>query len=234
MAHSCELNASFALQYILSPARYTSRIPNGVSDELAGPIMCAGSTIYRALKSSGVRAGQWIVIPGGGGGVGHVGLAFGRAMGIRMIAIDTGAAKKELCIRMGAEAFIDFKEHPNMLQKVLDITGIGAHAVIVTGGSAAAYKGAEDFLRIGGTLVCLGLPPAGTAIAGADPVKIVFKKLHIKGSLVGDMNDVEEALDIVARGAVRFEVTAFPFEELPKALSLLVSGNMAGRAVVRF
>jgi len=61
-------------QYITSPAMYTSRIPDGVSDEVAGPIMCSASTMHRALVDSGLKPGQWVVFPGGGGGVGIQGV----------------------------------------------------------------------------------------------------------------------------------------------------------------
>jgi alcohol dehydrogenase, propanol-preferring len=37
-------------QYIVSPAKYTTRIPDGVDDFCAGPIMCSGSTIYRSVS----------------------------------------------------------------------------------------------------------------------------------------------------------------------------------------
>lgn len=61
-------NGSYT-QYVLSPARYTTRIPDGVSDLVAGPIMCSGATIWAAIKASGLIAGQYVVIPGAGGGV---------------------------------------------------------------------------------------------------------------------------------------------------------------------
>jgi propanol-preferring alcohol dehydrogenase len=53
-------NGSYA-QYVLSPARYTTRIPEGVSDLVAGPIMCSGATVWSALKKSGTMAGDWVV-----------------------------------------------------------------------------------------------------------------------------------------------------------------------------
>lgn len=65
-------------QYIRSPAIYTSRIPNGVPDEVAGPVMCAASTMHRALIESGLKSGQWVVFPGGGGGVGAQGVQLAR------------------------------------------------------------------------------------------------------------------------------------------------------------
>jgi propanol-preferring alcohol dehydrogenase len=51
-----------------------SRIPEGVSDEVAGPIMCSASTMHRALIEAGLKSGDWVVFPGGGGGVGIQGI----------------------------------------------------------------------------------------------------------------------------------------------------------------
>lgn len=67
-------------QYCLADGRYTSRIPEGVTDEEAGPIMCGGVTAYKACKTSEVKPGQWIVLPGAGGGLGHFAVQYAKAM----------------------------------------------------------------------------------------------------------------------------------------------------------
>lgn len=120
-------------QYVRSPERYTATIPDGVHDHVAGPVMCSASTVYTALKASGLRPGQWACFPGGGGGVGIQGVQLAAAMGMRPIVVDTGSERKELAERMGAEAFVDFKEVKNPAERVLELTGGGAHAVLVTG-----------------------------------------------------------------------------------------------------
>ncbi|CAK7198470.1 hypothetical protein SEUCBS139899_001131 [Sporothrix eucalyptigena] len=118
-------------QYLVTPAIYTSRIPDGVPDEVAGPIMCSASTMHRSLVESGLKPGNWVVFPGGGGGVGIQGIQLARAMGMRPIAIDGGEAKKSLCLSMGAEAFVDFKETADVAAEVIKIAdGIGAHGVL--------------------------------------------------------------------------------------------------------
>lgn len=60
-------------QYVATDARFALRLPDGVSDEEAAPLLCSGLTIYTATKRSKVQSGQWIVYLGGGGGAGHVG-----------------------------------------------------------------------------------------------------------------------------------------------------------------
>jgi alcohol dehydrogenase, propanol-preferring len=123
-------------QYIVSPARYTSPIPDGVPDHVAAPIMCSASTMVRSLNDSGLKPGNWAAFPGGAGGVGIQGVQVAKAFGIRPIVIDTGEAKKKLALEMGAEAFVDFKEVGDVAEEVKKIAdGIGAHGVFITGKS---------------------------------------------------------------------------------------------------
>lgn len=69
-----QLNSGFSIagtfqEYAVTDARYATRLPDGVKDEEAGPIMCGGVTAYVACKRANVRPGQWIVVPGAGGGI---------------------------------------------------------------------------------------------------------------------------------------------------------------------
>ncbi|KAI7648379.1 alcohol dehydrogenase, partial [Hortaea werneckii] len=191
-------------QYITSPARYTSRIPDGVSDEVAAPIMCSASTMHRALWDSGLRAGNFVVFPGGGGGVGIQGVQLAKAMGMRPVVVDSGAAKKDLSFKMGAEAFVDFKEHEDVAAKVKEVCdGVGAHGVLVT--AYQSYKDAISFIadRIGGKIMCIALPPAGAINLGSDPNLFIFKNMSIIGTLVGTMQDTAACLDYARRGLLK-------------------------------
>ncbi|KAI9810915.1 MAG: hypothetical protein M1827_005774 [Pycnora praestabilis] len=222
-------------QYIVSPARYTSPIPDGVDDFIAGPIMCSASTIYRSLVESGLEPGNWAVFPGGGGGVGIQGVQLAKAMGMRVIAIDTGEDKKALCLRMGAEAFVDFKEVEDVAAEVTKIAdGVGAHGVFVT--APPAYKTAISYVgnRIGAIVMCIGLPAAGTTTIGGDPTQFVFKNLTVKGTLVGSMKDTHMALDYAKRGLLKPIYEKFPIDRLPEAVEKLRAGKVAGRCVVDF
>lgn len=150
-------------------------------------------------------------------------LQYARAMGLRVIAIDTGSSKKEMCLRLGAEgrqlhsllstvsntrsdgtacaAFIDFKETSDTAEQVKRITGKGAHAVskalpeesrrndlarppqvIVTGGTKSAYAGTLKFLRNGGTVCGIGLPPKETAFFGGYAEEIIRNRLTVTGT----------------------------------------------------
>lgn len=163
-------------QYCVTSAAYATAVPDGVADEEAGPIMCGGVTAYSACKRSQVRPGQWIVLLGAGGGLGHLGVQYAKAMGMRIIAVDGGAAKRDLCLHLGAEKFLDFADTPDLPAAVKALTdGIGAHGVVNFAAVPAGYATAPSLLRSGGTLVAVGMPGDPAVLAGAPPMMLAIK-----------------------------------------------------------
>ncbi|EXJ79173.1 alcohol dehydrogenase [Capronia epimyces CBS 606.96] len=222
-------------QYVLSPARYTAPIPDGVDDYTAAPIMCSASTVHRSLVESRLRPGQWVAFPGGGGGVGIQGVQIAKAMGLRPIVIDTGKTKRELSLTCGAEHFVDFKESEDVVAQVIQLAdGIGVHGVIVTAPNAYADAIAMVGKRISGKVMCIGLPPKGTVHLGCEPSKYCFQNLTISGTLVGSMHDIACALDFARRGLLSPIHTVYGIDQLPEVVEMLKNGQIAGRAVIDF
>ncbi|KAF2736209.1 alcohol dehydrogenase 1 [Polyplosphaeria fusca] len=223
-------------QYVSSPERYTTLIPPGVDDYIAGPIMCSASTIYTSIKASGLRAGDWAVFPGGGGGVGMQGVQLARAMGIRAVVVDSGNEKREMCLGVaGAEEFVDFAEVGDVGGEVVRICdGVGAHAVFVT--AVQAYAKAGEMLggRVGGKVMCIGLPPKGTMHIDVDPNRMCFKRQGVQGTLVSSMKDVDETLGFAARGLLKPICEVVGLGKFDEAVQRLRRGEVAGRVVVDF
>lgn len=119
-------------------------------------------------------------LPGAGGGLGHLGVQIAREMGYKVIAVDTGERKRELCLKPGATAFLDFKTD-DVEAKVKELTnGYGAHAVVCL--RASTYAQVLKLLRNCGTLVCVGLVTENLPIS---PFEILARSLRIVGSTVG-------------------------------------------------
>jgi propanol-preferring alcohol dehydrogenase len=97
--------------------------------------------MHRALIDSQLKPSNWLVFPGGGGGVGLQGVQLAKAMGMRPIVIDSGEAKEKLCMSLGTEVFIDFRKTTDIAARIKEITGQGAHGVLVT--AWQSYKGAR-------------------------------------------------------------------------------------------
>ena len=134
-------------------------------------------------------------------------------------------------LSLGASEFIDFTT-TDAAQQVHEITGLGAHAVVVTAGSAKAFAHACDMLRVGGTLSCVGIPPGRPALE--TPIAtIVIKGLKITGSLVGSLKECMEAVDLVRHGVVNPVIKVRPFRELHQVYEEMERGDIAGRVVLQ-
>ncbi|CAE6465276.1 unnamed protein product [Rhizoctonia solani] len=218
-----------------SYAAHVTPIPESVPLYLAAPILCAGVTVYKAIKQTDTLPGDILVIPGAGGGLGkYTPLAYKYAIngfGLRVIAVDTGDNKKDLCLKLGAETFIDFKKSSNLIEDVMGAAdGVGVHAAIVTSGSAAGYKQALEYLRPGGTLVAVGAPSG--AKLELDIVESIPRNITVKISYVGNREDARQALDMVARGCVQTTCRVEPLAKLPDVFEEMEAGKLAGRVVL--
>jgi propanol-preferring alcohol dehydrogenase len=90
-------------QYAIGQAAHVTKIPKDVPLDAAAPVLCAGVTAYKGLKESGARPGETVAIVGAGGGLGSLAQQYAKAMGLRIIAIDGGDEKRQMCEKLGAE-----------------------------------------------------------------------------------------------------------------------------------
>lgn len=101
-------------QYCLAKGAHVSPFPEGAPLDQGAPVLCAGITVYKGLKESGARPGQVVAIVGAGGGLGTLAQQYAKAMGLRVLAIDAGDEKRQLCEQMGAEVSLSPPSQPNM------------------------------------------------------------------------------------------------------------------------
>ena len=188
-------------------------------------MLCAGVTTYAALRKSGAQSGQWVLISGAGGGLGHIAVQLSsRGMAHRVIGLDSGA-KKDLVLASGAEHFVDVFAHDDagLEAEVRKLTGgLGVSAVIVCTASNKAYAQAIGFLRVGGTLVCVGMPEGESkGIETAYPALMVMRGLNITAVAVGGRKDALDVLDMAARGIVKTHLRTERMEKLPEVSCFL-------------
>ncbi|KAK4691494.1 alcohol dehydrogenase, propanol-preferring, partial [Lecanoromycetidae sp. Uapishka_2] len=223
-------------QYCLGPVNYVTPIPDELESADAAPMLCAGVTTYAALRKSKAKSGEWVVISGAGGGLGHIACQLAsRGMAMRVIGIDA-PAKKTVVMDCGAEHFIDVTAHDDqsIAEEVLKLTGgLGANAVVVCTASNKAYAQALDFLRFDGTVVCVGMPEgAPQPIAKSYPQALVFKQANIAAVAVGTRKDAIECLDFAARGIVKTHFRTEKMEKLTEVFQEMKDGKLIGRVVL--
>ncbi|AYG02547.1 alcohol dehydrogenase AdhP [Gryllotalpicola protaetiae] len=212
--------------YMLVDSRYAARIPESLDPARVAPILCAGVTVYKGLKTTGARPGQWVVVSGIGG-LGHLAVEYAVAMGLDVVAVDVADSKLVLARELGATFTVNAAKTDAAAEIQREIGG--AHGVLVTAPSEAAVAQAVRMARRGGTISLVGLP------SGTFPVSVfdtVLNGLTIKGSIVGTRGDLAEALDLAARGKVHATVTKHPFADVNRVLDDMRDGRILGRVVL--
>ena len=215
-------------QYMLVDARFVARLPDEADPVEIAPILCAGVTVYKGLKVTDTRPGQWVVISGIGG-LGHVAVQYAIAMGLRVAAVDVADDKLALAREYGAEVTVNAADE-DPVAAVQEQTG-GAHAVLVTAVHPSAFGQAIGMVRRGGTIVFNGLPPGDFP---APIFEIVLKGITVRGSIVGTRQDMVEAVDFYARGKVRPRVHPRSLDEINTVFDEMKAGQIDGRVVIEY
>lgn len=222
----CTVDGGFA-EFIKAKASHTAKLPDNLTFSEAAPLLCAGLTVHRALNDSGVVAGQRVAIFGIGG-LGHLAVQLAKARGAEVIAVDVTDDKLELARECGANHTVNAAA--TQAYKEIKKLG-GAHVVMVTSGSKAAYETALRSLRKGGTLSIVGMAPEPISLS---TVAMVSGEYRIVASAVGTRQDLREVLQLASEGKVRCRIQERPFEDADAVLNEMQSGNLLGRVVLTF
>ncbi|RSL47816.1 hypothetical protein CEP54_013219 [Fusarium duplospermum] len=221
-------------QYMIADARYVTEIPDDVPGEIAAPLLCAGLTMAGAVAKldASLAENDWVVISGSGGGLGHIGVQIAsRLRRFRVIAVDTSKAKRELSLESGAHEFIDFAEE-NVEERVKELTGEGAAAIVVVSGSEQAFTMALNLVRNMGLIVTVGLPrndfhvPIPASLMSA-------RALTVTGVAVGTEDQMVELLRHASTKKICPKVTVVEFDQVGMVLEGLKRQDITGRVVVR-
>jgi propanol-preferring alcohol dehydrogenase len=220
------VNGTFA-EYAIGSAAYVGRLPHGASFSALAPILCAGVTTYKGIKETDARPGQWIVITGVGG-LGHVAIQYAKAMGLHVAAVDVTDEKLGLARTLGADFVVNGRAHDSV-DRVIEMTGGGAHGVLVTAVSLPAFGQALRMVRRKGTVSLVGLPPGEFPTPVFD---VVLKRITIRGSIVGTRRDLTEALAFAAAGKVKAHIHRARLEDVNTVFEALEAGRVDGRMVL--
>ena len=217
-------------EYMVAPAAFVGRLPQGTDPYAMAPILCAGVTTYRGLKRTMARPGQWVAIVGIGG-LGHIAIQYARAMGLRVAAVDVSNEKLALAKSLGAEVIVNGAE-TDPVAAIQEKIG-GTHAAVVTAVASKAFEQAILMLRPGGTVAYIGLPGGKSDEIRASISAITNWELSVRGSNVGTRQDLNEAVAFAANGLVKATIRTVEIEEINTVLDEMRKGRIVGRVVLR-
>ncbi|KAK0255894.1 hypothetical protein B0A54_11154 [Friedmanniomyces endolithicus] len=212
-------NGGFS-EYAVVDARQVALLPESITPVDAAPLMCAGITVFGALKRCNLSRGQSVGIIGAGGGLGHLGLQFATAMGLKTLGVDAADAPLQLAKSLGTGAEIIDARSQNaeaLVQRLgkeadeSNIANMGLDAVIVLPEAQSGFDFGMALLKHHGVCVVVSFPEAGFHVSARD---LVFRDIRIIGSLVGGNGTLREMLEFAAEHGVKAVSKTFALAEL--------------------
>ncbi len=219
------VNGGFA-EYVVADPNFVGHLPANVGFVEIAPVLCAGVTVYKGLKVTDTKPGDWVVISGVGG-LGHMAVQYAKAMGLNVAAVDIADDKLDLARRLGATVTVNAKtaDPAAVLKKQIG----GAHGVLVTAVSPKAFEQALGMVRRGGTISLNGLPPGSFPLPIFD---MVLNGITVRGSIVGTRLDLQEALEFAEAGKVKATVSTDRLENINNIFGRMHRGEIEGRVVI--
>ncbi|KAK7985806.1 hypothetical protein PG988_003428 [Apiospora saccharicola] len=219
-------------EYVRVDARFTTKLPEGVSLLDAAPLACAGRTVWRAIQQTNLQRGQWIALVGSGGGLGHLGIQFAtKALGLRVLAIDARDGPLELSKELGAEAVLDARLGKSEVVEWAQIVtgGHGADATVVLADSPGACALGCAVTRMHGTVVQVAQPEE----VCVPFQEIVFRDIRLKGSLLCSPAESRAMLEAVAEYGIEVKSDVFHgLESIEELMDMVNKGKIQGKAVI--
>lgn len=218
-------------EYVKCDSRTTTKLPDQVSFLSAAPLACAGRTVWRAVLQTGLKKGEWLAIVGSGGGLGHLGVQFAKALGLQVIGVDARDEGLELTTKYGADVVVDARKGKEAVVKEVQ--------AVTNGQGADATVNLSDHQTAAG-LACAITKMHGDVIQIAQPdnieipfPEIIFRDIRVRGSLICSQGESDEMMKCIAEHGV--SATVVPFEGLDKIGELtekVHGGKIKGKAAI--
>ena len=212
-------------EYMIAPAATLAAIPDELPAEEAGPFMCAGVTVYNALRNSGARGGELVAVHGIGG-LGHLGIQYARQMGFKTVALGRGKDKEALAKKLGAHRYIDSGSGDAVAE--LQKLG-GARIILATAPNAKAISALVDGLSSNGKLL---VPAAPNEPLTVSMMSLIAGRRSVAGWYSGTAKDSQDTLEFSASTGVHPMIEKYPLSRVAEAYELMHSGKVRFRAVL--
>ncbi len=212
-------------EYMIAPAEAVAAMPHELPADEAAPLLCAGITVYNALRNSDARAGDLVAVQGIGG-LGHLGIQYARQMGFHTVAIGRGGDKQALAKKLGAHSYVDTSAGApaQALQKMG-----GARVILATAPDSKSMSAVFDGLGPRGTLIVVG---AGMEPLTVTPLQLIGGSKTIRGWASGTGKDSQDTLEFSALSGVRPMIERYPLERAAEAYDQMISGRARFRVVL--
>jgi uncharacterized zinc-type alcohol dehydrogenase-like protein len=194
--------------------KFAIKIPKSMDLKYAGPIMCAGITVYDPLKHwhAGEAHVKHIGIIGGGG-LGHMGIKIAKAMGCEVTAFTTSPSKVEHLKGLGAKQVVVSTD-----KKQMESAKRSQDLILNTISADHDVMQYQPLLRPNGTIVQLGLVQKPHEVP---QTPLLMNRNAIAGSLIGGVKATQEIVDLCAEKQIYPDVKVVPCSKVDEIFNEL-------------
>jgi alcohol dehydrogenase (NADP+) len=203
--------------------RFVVRIPDGMELQDAAPLLCAGITTYVPLKHWKAGPGTRVAVIGMGG-LGHVAVQIAAAMGAEVTVLSQTLSKQEDGLRFGAKHYHATSD-PQTFKTLRSSFDLMVNTVSANFDINAYLR----MLRVDGTLVTVGAPPAPDKVHA---FSLISGRRSLAGSAIGGLPDTQEMLDFCAEHGVRPAIELISADAVDGAYDRIVSSDVRYRFVI--
>ncbi len=208
---------------IVLDEQYALAIPNGLPLEGVAPLLCAGITTYSPLRQWGVGKGHKLAVVGLGG-LGHMAVKIGRALGADVTVLSRSDAKQDDAKRLGAHDYAATSQEGalNRLARTFDF-------VIDTVSATHDLDTHLELLKTDGTYILVGASPDALSVSG---FSLILRRRRLVGSLIGGIRETQEMLDFCGEHGLTSDVEVIPISQINAAYERVIQGNVKFRFVI--
>jgi alcohol dehydrogenase, propanol-preferring len=212
------VNGGYA-EWIVAPEAFVYRIPEGLADEHAAPLLCAGIIGYRCLRMADIDSGANLGFYGFGAAA-HVAIQVANYWGVNVYASTRDAKHQALAKELGAK----------WAGGTLDAPPVQLDAAIVFAPAGEIVPAALKTLRKGGRLILGGIHMSDIP---SIPYDLLYQERMIRSVANNTRQDGEEFLKLAAEIPIRTHIETYPLSEANRALNRLKNDAISGAAVLR-
>ncbi|ORV97882.1 NAD(P)-dependent alcohol dehydrogenase [Mycobacterium kyorinense] len=210
-------------QAIVVDENYVLRIPDSLPLDAAAPLLCAGITLYSPLRHWNAGPGKRVAVIGLGG-LGHMGVKLGKAMGAEIAVLSQSLKKMEDGLRLGASEYYATAD-PDTFKKLRTSFDLILNTV-----SANLNLGNYlNLLKVDGTLVELGMPEHDMAVP---PFPLAGMRRSLSGSMIGGIPETQEMLNFCAEHGVTPEIEVIEADYVNEAYERVLASDVRYRFVI--
>jgi cinnamyl-alcohol dehydrogenase len=197
---------------------YAIRMPKNLDMSAAAPLLCAGITTYSPLMFYGLNKPGMKLGVVGLGGLGHMAVRFGKALGLEVTVISTSENKRKTAKTLGADHFVVSKDEKAMLEISESLDGI-----LDTVSAQHSISNLLGLIKPDGKLVILGVPPEPLDL---HVFSIVGKRRQVAGSMIGGIGETQEMIDFCSKHNILCDVEVISADYLNTAMERLVKNDV--------